>query len=259
MPDYADLVQEWERIKDEPDVLDDIRVIDNQITEKSADALDTRQQYLPSEEDHYKLEQKYADMFDRTRRVGAQSTLNGLVLPGGQKNFADFHDNFTGTGRIPKKKEPDKLELAPNAPKVDTHQNMAMLYERCADCGEFVDPKDCELSAAPIPPFELISPEDAAKWQAVSLKPGMWLCYLFCRACPAQAMEKMKKLKNDPLFCNLPSPHAGPDGKPLSYADIMVLKYLQERAKKVSENVHRMLKQERDNLNSKCFYGEAVL
>lgn len=258
MVDFAEIAQAWDDIKDTPDVLGDIRIKPNEVGGKSADDVDTRKAYLPDEEAHYKLEQTYAEMFDKTRRAGPQSTLGGLVLPGGRKNFNDFHENFTGTGRMEAKKEPEGLELAPNAPKVDTHQNMAMLYERCVDCGELVNPNDCEVNASPIPPFELLNPEDTAKWKSVGLKPGFWLCYLFCRKCPAQAMEEMKKIKNNAIRSSIPSPHPGPDGKPLSLADVDVLNYLHGRARKVSENVHKMLKIERDNPDSKCFYGQAV-
>lgn len=262
MPDFLDVALEYERIKDDPEKLDQIRSKEHRVKGKAADALDKRQKALPTPEVHAKLEETYEKMFDTTARAGAQSTLHGLILPNGRKNFSDFHDNYTGTGRMPKKETPALLP-PDNAPKVDTRKDMAMLFERCPDCCERVDKNNCEPNFTIIPPFEKLPPQEAHRWQSLNLTPGIWVCWLYCRQCPRKAAEGLAKIKNDPAlnmiaFANAdgtPKLHA--DGSPYTLADKQAGDFIRKRADRISDTVHKMFQKERDNPLSQAFYGSA--
>jgi len=253
---FAEIAEEYERIKEKPDAIDKQRVSENHIGGKSADDLAKRQQHLPSDEEHAKLADHYSNMFDKTKRSGPRSSLHGLVLPSGRENFKNFHDNYTGTGRIAKKDPVRPTEQRANAPKVDTHQNIAMLYERCVDCRQPVDKEECIPNMSIIPPFEAITPEEKAKWTVLNLKPGFWICYLFCTACFQKAAEEVRATRNDPVLNSvlIPNPAGGP---PISLAEQAAVKVAKQRSARISENVHEMLLKERDNPDSKCFYGDA--
>lgn len=260
MTDFKEITEEWNKIKDTPEVIDENRVTKNTVGGTAADDTAKRQRFLPSEEEHAKNSDRLATMFDKSSRAGAKSTLNGLILPNGRKNFADFHDNYTGTGRMDKK--PDRqMAIAPGGgdagKRVDTKTPSVVLYERCMDCMKPVSKDDCVPNMVFIPTGEKIAPQELAKWKAVGLKPGDIVCYLFCTKCPEATTLEFKKLKNDPITSLILVP--GPDSKPMTLADKQSQSYLHQRSRRISDQVIATIKLERNNKDSDCFYGEARL
>ena len=112
MTNFQEIEEQFNQIKDTPEALDDLRTSDaHKTTGTAADDTKLRQEVLPDAETHYRLQEKYGAMFDKSSRAGAKSKLHGLILPGGRKNFSDFHDNFTGTGRYKPQKTPEKFNF----------------------------------------------------------------------------------------------------------------------------------------------------
>jgi len=255
MTDFNDIVAEYDQIKDNPETIDQIRVKDNQVKGIAADSAQKRVNCLPTAEEHHKLQQKYAEMFDKSSRAGAKHNGGGLILPGGRKNFADFHDNFTGTGRIAKKQEAPAIPEG-NAPKVDTPQISVVLYKRCIDCGEAVSKSEFVYDMDYVPPRDRF-PGELEKWKAVGLKPGMIIGTFFCLNCVAEFKKERMRIVNDPIKSALQV--NGPDGLPTTLAALEAETLKHKHRQRTRENIIAMIKVERNDPMSDCFYGEARL
>ena len=255
MPDFNDIASEYERIKNKPEKMDEIRVTENKVGGTPADALKKRENLLPTPETHHKLQEKYAQMFDKSSRAGAKHSGGGLILPGGRKNFADFHDNFTGTGRIEKKQEAPAIPEH-NAPKVDTPQISVVLYKRCIDCGDTVNKDEFVYDMDFVPPQDRFQGE-LEKWKAVGLKPGMIVGSFFCLKCVEAFKKERTQILNDP-FKNALQVN-GPDGLPTTLAALEAEALKHKHRQRTRENIIAMIKNERNDPTSDCFYGEARL
>ena len=253
MPDFNDVALEYERIKDKPEKMDEIRVKENEVGGTPADALKKRESCLPTAQQHHNLSQIYAKMFDKSSRAGAKHAGGGLILPNGRKNFADFHDNFTGTGRIPKKREV-LFTANDNAPKVDAPKISVVLYTRCIDCGGLIDKNNAVYDMDFVPPQDRF-PGELEKWKAVCLKPGMIVGSFFCLICVAAFKEERMKILNDPFKNALQV--CGLDGLPTSVAALEAEILKHKHRQKTRENIIAMIKVERNDPTSDCFYGEA--
>lgn len=256
MPDFNDIAVEYDRIKQEDEVLDQNRVKENKVKGKAADDLAKRQSVLPDERTHAKLEEKLSTMFDKSSRAGAKSNAPGLILPNGRKNFTDFHENYTGTGRIEKKQDNQGFVPQANAPKVDTPQASVVLYEQCVDCFERVE------VGSVIPDMDFVPPrnrfvDEIDKWAAVGLKPGMIVCSLFCTTCATKFATEHRRILNDPFKNSMMV--MGPDGRPTSLAAVEAEQLKHTHRQKTRENIIYLIKQERRNPLSQCFYGDAVI
>jgi hypothetical protein len=258
MTDFADIASEYERIKDKPEVMDELRSTEAmKKTGPSADNTKIRQEVLPDDETHYRLQEKYTRMFDKSTRAGAKSKLHGLILPGGRKNFSDFHDNFTGTGRFKPQKAPNKVQLSEKGPKVDTPSVSVALYERCMDCLERVSKDDAVPNIIYLPPGDMMNPIARSKWASVQLKPGMILGYLFCSKCLDTARLDVKRILHDPFKSAIQLP--APGGKTQTLAEVEAHKYTADRGERISDNVFQQIKYHRDLPETDVFYGEAKL
>lgn len=261
MTDFSEIVEQYNQIKDTPEVTDTLRTSDKhkasaRVAGGAADSLQKRQRYLPDAESHYKLEDKYSKMFDKSSRAGAKSTLNGLVLPSGRKNFSDFHDNFTGTGRFKPQKAPDKVQFQEKAPKIDPYPNKVILYERCPDCCERVDKDNFIPGMTFVPNGETLSPQERQKWASVDIKPETLICYLFCVKCPTEKAKKLNQIKHDPVKSQF-TIGVAPDGKPWTLADKESQEFLLEHTTRVSEAILNQVKYHRDLNSAGIFYGNA--
>lgn len=255
MANFSDIVEEYNKIKDTPEVTDPLRTNqDYKVIGKSADLVEKRQQYLPTKEAHFKLEQKLSKMFDKSSRAGASSTLGGLVMPNGRQIFKEFHDNYTGTGRFQPQKAPDKVEFKDDGPKIDPYPHRVILYERCMDCCERVDLNNFVPDMTFVPSGDKLNPVAAAKWSSVSIKPGTVLCYMFCMKCPTDKAIKLRAIKHDPVKSQLLIGMA-PDGKPWTMADKESQAFLAEHAGRISDNVFQQIKHHRDLKSNDIFYG----
>jgi len=258
MPNFSDIVEQYEKIKKSPEITDNLRVKEYKTKGLAADILQKRQKYLPDQKTHAKLQAKLSTMFDKSSRAGAKSTLNGLILPSGRKMFSEFHDNFTGTGRFERKKAPDTVPFNDNGPKIDPNPNRVILYERCADCLERVDMNNFIPGLTFIPPEDEANPIVTSKWRSVDLKPGTVICYLFCTKCPEEAAKALKKIKHDPFksrfFIGL-----GPTGEQQTMADKEAQDYLRARSGRISDNVFSQIKYHRHIKGSDIFFGSARL
>ena len=256
MPDFADLALEYEKIKKTPEVIDSLRVKENP-NGNPADALQKRQRMLPDAKAHYKLQEKYTTMFDKSSRAGAKSKVGGLILPSGRKIFSEFHDNFTGTGRFKPQKAPDKVQLPEKAIKVDTKGPSVVLYERCMDCLERVDRDHCVPNMTFLPNGENMNEIARSKWQSVQITPGAVLCYLFCDKCPTEAAKHVKQILHDPFKSQLIIGIV--DGKPMTMAEKESKEYMAARGQRIEDNVFQQVKYHRDLPDSDIFYNEAKL
>ena len=168
MADFSDIQEQYNQIKDTPEVIEQTRISDlSKNTGKAADRVDLRQDILPDAETHARLQDDYEQMFDKTRRSGAKSTLHGLVLPGGRKMFSEFHNNFTGTGRFKPQKAPDRVQLPTRSPQIQTKGPSVVLYERCMDCLERVDKDEAVPNITFLPPGDLMNDIAKSKWSAI--------------------------------------------------------------------------------------------
>jgi hypothetical protein len=252
---FSEIEEQFNQIKDKPEVMDELRTTDAmKPTGRAADDTQLRQEVLPDDETHFRLQEKYSKMFDKSSRAGAKSTLNGLILPGGRKNFSDFHDNFTGTGRFTPQKTPSKVEFSDKAPKVDPYPDKVVLYERCPQCKERIDQQNFIPQMTFIPPADLLPPKERQKWESVQVKPCSVLCYLFCVKCPTESAAEVKKIRHDPFKSAL-IVKMGEDGKPITLADIQSREYMAKVSEEISEMVFAMIKNERNNPDSQAFYG----
>jgi hypothetical protein len=258
MPDFADLALEYERIKDTPDAIGNTRTSDlNKNTGTAADSTGIRQDILPDEKTHYEKQIELTTMFDKSSRSGAKSKLHGLFLPNGRKMFKEFHDNYTGTGRYKPQVAPDKVQLPLRGRKLDTPQIAVCLYERCMICLSRVNRDECVPNIFFIPPMEAIHPMAFAKWQTVSLKPGMALGYLFCKKCHDEGLITTKAILHDPIKSKIMLPVPG--GKMESIAEVEARKYIADRGARISDNVFETIKKERNNPDTDVFYGDGIL
>jgi hypothetical protein len=256
MSDFDDIIEQYEQIKDTPDVLSKTTVKDNASKGVSADNLKSIQNYLPSPKSHIELQTKLTDLFDKTSRSGAQSKAPGMILPGGRKKFAHFHDNFTGTGRFTPQKTPDKVDFGDKAPKVEPYPHRVILFQRCADCNDPIDKENFVPNMLPILPGELLAPEERAKWASVDIKPETLLCYFFCINCPAAVAANLQTIRQDPIKSQM-MVGIGPDGKPITVSDKEAQTYLAERSAKISKNVFEQIKYHRDIRDNSVFFGNA--
>lgn len=259
MPDFSDIALEYEKIKETPEVIDTLREKKNTINRGlTADSLNKRQDYLPDPQSHYRLQDKLSRMFDKSSRAGAKSTLGGLVMPNGRKMFAEFHDNYTGTGRIQPTKAPDKVLLPENGPQLDVKKPSVVLYERCVDCCERIDKDNCVPNMLFLPPGDLMSPAERSKWASVDIKPESVICYLFCVKCPTKVALEYKKIAHDPFKTKF-IVWIGPDGKPVTAAEKESREFLTANSTRISNHVFEQIKHHRSLPDSDIFYGEAKL
>lgn len=256
MTDFADIVLEYEKIKDTPDVLSDTRVKDNSEKGISADSGQAVQSFLPDAETEAKLQDKLSTLFDKTSRSGAQSNLHGLILPGGRKNFADFHDNYTGTGRYTPQKTPDKVDFKTDAPKVDPYPHRVILFQKCGDCCQPIDKENFVPNMLPIPPGQILTPQEREKWASVDIKPETLLCYFFCMECPKQVAENLSRIQKDPIKSQI-FVGFSPDGKQITLAEKEAQEYLRDRSARISTNVFNEIKYHRDIKDNDVFFGNS--
>lgn len=255
MDTFKDIANEWDKIKDTPEEIDSNRVKDNKAAGSvAADDMTGREKHLPTRKQHENLSERLSNMFDKSKRSGSYSKGGGLILPNGRQNFADFHDNYTGTGRMAKKTEVKPLEIAENAPKVDTPQVSAVLYKRCIDCGGPVDKTNFVHDMDFVPPINRF-PGEVEMWAAVGLKPGMIVGSLFCLPCVSTFGKEHKRILNDPFKNALQV--IGPGGVPVTVASMEAEQLKHKHREKTRLNIIQMLKVERENPDSDAFYGAA--
>jgi hypothetical protein len=259
MPNFSDIVEQYNQIKGTPEITDPLRTNQEyKVIGKSADIEEKRRKYLPNGQIHYRLQQKLSTMFDKSSRAGPQSTLGGLVMPNGRQIFKEFHDNYTGTGRFKPQTAPDKVTFKEDGPKIDPFPHRVILYERCMDCLERVDLNNFVPDMTFVPPGDKLNPITAAKWASVSIKPGTILCYMFCMKCPTEKARKLNAIKHDPIKSQLIA-GLDPHGKPWTVADKESQAFLAEHGGRVSDNVFQQIKYHRDLKSNDIFYGNARL
>lgn len=260
MPNFNDIVEQYDKIKDKPEVTDPLRVRPGIKRGLNADAEAKRQKFLPDAKAHYRLQDRLSRMFDKSSRAGAKTTLGGLVMPNGRKMFADFHDNYTGTGRFQKQVAPDKVLFPDNGPKIDPYPNKVILYERCMDCRERADRNNFIPAMTFVPTGEALNPMARSKWASVDIKPGTVLCYLFCVECPTKLAKEINRIKHDPIKSNLFV--SGPGGildKPISLAEKESQALVKQHGEYISDNVFQQIKYHRDLPETDVFYGNCKL
>jgi hypothetical protein len=248
--DLTEIAIETEKLKSQPDWLDNTPVIDNKALGESADVglenkpIDTV--------DGRKLE-RLADMFDTTTRAGAGGTKSNLVglRPRGGKAAAEFLDDYTGVGRF----KPEPKPYTENKPLEQTRTSemakapRVVLYKRCMDCMERVHMDDCVPNIMPIPAPMFLDAETMGKWNAVGVYSGHVVCYLFCGECMREALAIMQGKAPLP-------PHISPlitfDNK--GQRQDPITRFVKERGQRISEHVFAEIRNERNDPNSDCFY-----
>lgn len=259
MPNFDEIKQEWEQIKDTPDAIGNTRTLENPLTNtQTADNLGNLQDALPDEEAHYQKQLHLTKLFDKTSRAGAKSKLNGMILANGRKMFAEFHDNYTGTGRFKPQVAPDKVDFKENAPKVDPYPHRVIMFDRCVDCREVVDLNNFHPDMTFIPPGDMLNPIAKAKWAAVDIKPGTLICYLFCMKCPSDAATAVQAIRHDPIKSKFII-GMGPDGKPMTLAQKEAHEYMSKRSAIISDNIFAEIKRHRDLKSNDIFFGNAKI
>ena len=249
MPDFADIASEYEKIKKTPDAIDFAPVKKNKAGGVSADHAHNIKQILPPMQEEMKKREQLTAMFNTTSRAGAGGTKVGVpgIRPSGGKAASQFLEDFVGTGRIKKEPKPfhENTVFAPTR-QADTKRPSVVLYEKCMDCLKPVNRDDAVPSMVVVPPPDRIAPQVKQRWDSLNLKVGDVVCYLFCGPCVRGAVDTMKDrtLNSITLIQN---------GQETTMAQIK----MRERSTRISDQVHQVLLNERNNPYSDVFYGDA--
>lgn len=240
-----------EQLAKEKEAYADSAIVKNPVPGMSADDESVRQQFLPSAEQHHQMASDFSEMLDTTKRAGAGGTKSNVVgiRPNGGKRASTFLEQFTGTGRMPKEKKlfEENVKLK-EGKRLECPQLACCLYVQCVDCFKRVDRNACVPAIVPIPPGHLINPITREKWEQVGLRPGDVIGYLFCLRCAKHAAEQVQYLNRTGLDVVV-------NGTVVKAGQ----RWAKERSERISENVFRMIRNERANPESECFFGEAKL
>jgi hypothetical protein len=248
MTTFKEIEEANRELANTPEVIEQAKIVKNKRARgKSADSAQVLESMLPSPEVEFKTAESLAVMFDTTKRAGAGGTKAGVVgiRPHGGKAASNFLEEFTGSGRMaPKKGAFDENVKIKDGKNLNCPQASVVIYKECMDCMKPVCRDACVPCVVPIPPDQAMNEITKAKWQAVNIRPGDVLCYLFCLKCAKDAHAEAQRLNRSGL-------------------DIVVMgtvvkagqRYLKERGQRIEDHVFNYIKRERHNPQTDIFYG----
>lgn len=246
--DLKTLKEELAELEKTPEAIELSRVARNTVRGESADSTAMIERMI-NPADEFKKAEDLTAMLDTSKRAGAGGTKAGLVgiRPNGGKAASQFLEDFTGTGRMKKQAAPfeEKMKFDGDKVKRDVKKPSVVLFKHCMDCMFEVRQDEAIPQMMPLPPGGIMNEIERAKWESVGIRPGEILCWLYCVPCMKAAMKEAQRLNSIGLTLIQ-------NGQPVTAGQ----RFLNERGKRISENVITYIRRERNDPHSEVFYGE---